>query len=121
VFKSIPEALSLNAGLNKNNDYDLVTFNDSFDSSNLSDELKTIIFSAIPKTGYSLHQFDNKDYIVFVVDDITYPKDVIENDNLDDFSNFLSNTRSEAEFSVFFNNLKSSAEITIDKEYIERD
>jgi len=112
---------SLNAGLNKNNNYELIRFNESYDTTKLSDELKNVIFSAIPKTGYSLHQFDNKDYIIFVVDDITYPKDAVENDKLDDFSNFLSNTRSEAEFSTFYDKLKSSAKITIDEEYIERD
>ena len=112
---------NLNAGLPIENQYKLITFNDSIDSKELSDNIKKIIFSSNINKGFSYRKLDDNNYVVFVVDNITYPKNLKNIDEQNDFSNFVLNTRSESEFSLFYDSIKSKKDIEINRDYLEKD
>jgi len=112
---------NLNAGLPIENQYKLITFNDAIDSKELSDNIKKIIFSSNINKGFSYRKLDDNNYVVFVVDNITYPENLKNIDEQNDFSNFVLNTRSESEFSLFYNSIKSKKDIEINKDYFDRD
>ena len=80
-----------------------------------------IIFSSNINKGFSYKKLDNNDYVVFVVDNITYPKNLKNIDEQNDFSNFVLNTRSESEFSLFYDSIKSKKDIEINKDYLDKD
>jgi hypothetical protein len=112
---------NLNAGLPIKNQYKRITFNDSIDSKELSDNIKKIIFISNINKGFSYKKLDNNDYVVFVVDNITYPENPKDIDEYNDFSNFVLNTRSESEFNLFYDYIKSSKDIEINNDYLDKD
>jgi len=112
---------NLNAGLPIKNQYKRIAFNDSIDSKELSDNIKKIIFISNINKGFSYEKLDNNDYVVFVVDNITYPENLKDIDEHSDFSNFVLNTRSESEFNLFYNYIKSSKDIEINNDYLDKD
>ena len=112
---------NLNAGLPIKNQYKQITFNDSIDSKELSDNMKKIIFISNINKGFSYKKLDNNDYVVFVVDNITYPENLKNIDEHNDFSNFVLNTRSESEFNLFYDYIKSSKDIEINNDYLDKD
>jgi len=103
------------------NQYKRIAFNDSIDSKELSDNIKKIIFISNINKGFSYEKLDNNDYVVFVVDNITYPENLKDIDEHSDFSNFVLNTRSESEFNLFYNYIKSSKDIEINNDYLDKD
>ena len=111
----------MNAGLPIENQYKLIAFNDGIDSKELSDNIKKIIFSSNINKGFSYRKLDDNNYVVFVVDNITYPENLKNIDEQNDFSNFVLNTRSESEFSLFYNSIKSKKDIEINKDYFDKD
>ena len=62
-----------------------------------------------------------KDYLIFNVSNITYPKDIDKLDNTNDYYNFVINTRSESEFNLFYDNVSSQLDVVINKDYMDRD
>jgi len=112
---------NLNAGLPIKNQYKRIAFNDSIDSKELSDNIKKIIFISNINKGFSYEKLDNNDYVVFVVDNITYPENLKDIDEHSDFSNFVLNTRSESEFSLFYDSIKSKKDIETNKDYLDKD
>jgi len=112
---------NLNAGLPIKNQYKRIAFNDSIDSKELSDNIKKIIFISNINKGFSYEKLDNNDYVVFVVDNITYPENLKDIDEHSDFSNFVLNTRSESEFNLFYNYIKSNKDIEINNDYLDKD
>ena len=83
---------NLNAGLPIETQYKLITFNDAVDSKELPDNIKKIIFSSNINKGFSYRKLDDNNYVVFVVDNITYTENLKNIDGQDDFSNFVLNT-----------------------------
>jgi peptidyl-prolyl cis-trans isomerase D len=112
---------NLNAGLPIENQYKLIIFNDDIDSKELSDNIKKIIFSSNINKGFSYRKLDDNNYVVFVVDNITYPENLKNIDKQNDFSNFVLNTRSESEFSLFYDSIKSKKDIETNKDYLDKD
>ena len=55
------------------------------------------------------------------MDNITYPENLKNIDEQNDFSNFVLNTRSESEFSLFYDSIKSKKDIEINKDYLDKD
>ena len=109
----------LNAGLT-NLDSSFIKFTGTMDSEDISNELKDIFFSTSSETGFIMNQI-GKDYLIFNVSNITYPKDIDKLDNTNDYYNFVLNTRSESEFNLFYNNISSKLDIIINKDYMDRD
>ena len=112
---------SLNAGLPIENQYKLIAFNDGIDSKELSDNIKKIIFSSNINKGFGYRKLDDNNYVVFVVDNITYPENLKNINERNDFSNFVLNTRSESEFSLFYDSIKSKKDIETNKDYLDKD
>lgn len=112
---------NLNAGLPIEDQYKRIAFNDSIDSKELSDNIKEIIFISNINKGFSYKKLDNNDYVVFVVDNITYPENRKDIDEYNDFSNFVLNTRSESEFNLFYDYIKSKKDIEINNDYLNKD
>ncbi len=112
---------NLNAGLPIESQYKLIAFNDDIDSKELSNDVKKIIFSSNINKGFSYRKLDNNNYVVFVIDNITYPENLKNIDEQNDFSNFVLNTRSESEFSLFYDSIKSKKDIEINKDYLDKD
>ena len=63
----------------------------------------------------------SKDYIIFTVNKVIYPKDIGNIKEAEDYYNFAYNTRSESEFNSFYGLFKSNAEVNMNDEYMQRD
>lgn len=95
-------------------------FSGTMDSDNIASDLKEIFFATSSETGF-LSTALNKDYLIYTISNIIYPENIEEINNVDDYYNFISNTRSESEFNFFYSNVSSNLDIIINSEYMDRD
>ena len=95
-------------------------FSGTMDSDNIASDLKAIFFETSSETGF-LSTALNKDYLIYNISNIIYPENIEEINNVDDYYNFISNTRSESEFNFFYSNVSSNLDIIINSEYMDRD
>ena len=109
----------LNAGLTEL-DSSYKQFLGTMDSEDISNELKDAFFATSSETGFIMTEF-GKDYLIFSVSNVVYPKDIDKLDNMNDYYNFVLNTRSESEFNLFYNNISSELDVVINKDYMDRD
>ncbi len=109
----------LNAGIAEL-DSSFVKFSGTMDSEDIRNEFKDIFFSTSSETGFIITEF-GQDYIIFNVSSITYPKDINKLENINDYYNFVLNTRSESEFNLFYNNISSQLDVVINEDYMGRD
>ena len=109
----------LNAGISQL-DPSFIKFSGTMDSEDIIDELKDIFFSTSSETGFITTEY-GKDYLIFSVGNVVYPKDINKLENTNDYYNFVLNTRSESEFSLFYNNISSQLDVVINKDYMDRD
>ncbi len=110
----------LNAGLSLK-EYKLLNFSGNIDSENIDLDIRKIFFGSSSKIGYSIQELDNRDYIIFTINNINYPDNIEKIIGSDDYINFAANTRSESEYNLFYNLIRSSSEIIINDEYMQRD
>jgi len=110
----------LNAGISDkfNN---LSNFVGSIDSAEIDEKIKQLFFNISPSQGFVAMKLGSKDYIIFSVNEIIYPKNIKDIKDAEDYYNFAYNTRSESEFNLFYGLFKSSAEVNINNEYMSRD
>jgi hypothetical protein len=71
--------------------------------------------------GFVAMSLGSKDYMIFSVNEIIYPKNISEIKDVEDYYNFAYNTRSESEFNSFYSLFKANAEVTMNDEYMRRD
>jgi hypothetical protein len=109
----------MNAGISEI-DSSFEKFSGTMDSESIDTNLKEIFFATSSETGF-LSTNLNKDYLIYNISNIVYPEDIKEIDNVDDYYNFILNTRSESEFNLFYNNVSSNLDIIINSEYMDRD
>ena len=109
----------MNAGLTEL-DSSYKQFLGTMDSEDISNELKDAFFATSSETGFIMTEF-GKDYLIFSVSNVVYPKDIDKLDNMNDYYNFVLNTRSESEFNLFYNNISSELDVVINKDYMDRD
>ena len=88
-------------------------FSGNIDNTNTNPELVKMFFEADVSLGYQ-QQILGSDRVIFRINEIDFNSD-IKADNLDDFLNFASNTRSETEFYQFFLNLRNNSEIIVNE------
>ena len=88
-------------------------FSGNIDDTNINPELIKIFFEADGSLGYQ-QQTLGIDRVIFRVNEINYNND-IKADDLDDFLNFASNTRSETEFYQLYSDLRNNSEIIINE------
>ena len=88
-------------------------FSGNIDDTNINPELIKIFFEADGSLGYQ-QQTLGIDRVIFRVNGINYNND-IKADDLDDFLNFASNTRSETEFYQLYSDLRNNSEIIINE------
>jgi len=88
-------------------------FSGNIDNTNINPELVKMFFEADVSLGYQ-QQILGSDRVIFRINEIDFNSD-IKADNLDDFLNFASNTRSETEFYQFFLNLRNNSEIIVNE------
>ena len=106
----------LNAGITEL-DSSFIKFSGTMDSEELRNELKDIFFSTSFETGFIMIEF-KKDYLIFNVGNVSYPKDINKLEKTNDYYNFVINTRSESEFNLFYDNVSSQLDVIINKDYI---
>ena len=99
----------------------LYSFEGTIDSSDVDEKIKQLFFAIGPSQGFVAKRLGNKDYIVFGVNEIIYPKDINNIEKAEDFYNFAYNTRSESEFNSFYGLFRSNAEINMNDDYMDRD
>ena len=110
----------LNAGISDQFD-NLSNFLGSIDSVDIDEKIKQLFFSISPSKGFVAMKLGSKDYIIFTVNKVIYPKDIGNIKEAEDYYNFAYNTRSESEFNSFYDLFKSSAEVNMNDEYMQRD
>ena len=76
-------------------------------------ELVKIFFEADGSLSYQ-QQTLGIDRVIFRINEINYNND-IKADDLDDFLNFASNTRSETEFYQLYSDLRNNSEIIVNE------
>jgi len=89
------------------------SFSGNIDDTNINPELIKIFFEADGSLGYQ-QQTLGIDRVIFRINEINYNND-IKADDLDDFLNFASNTRSETEFYQLYSDLRNNSEIIINE------
>ena len=107
---------------NKITDYKAITFNLSLNSDDVDSRIKKTIFGSNILNEYKSIKMDNGDYLIYIIDSIEYPKNLKEvytKDN--EFSNFITNTRSESEYTLFQQALKANVKIDINEDYLNSD
>ena len=107
---------------NKITDYKVITFNLSLNSDDVDSRIKKTIFGSNILNEYKSIKMDNGDYLIYIIDSIEYPKNLKEvytKDN--EFSNFITNTRSESEYTLFQQALKANVKIDINEDYLNSD
>ena len=107
---------------NKITDYKVITFNLSLNSDDVDSRIKKTIFGSNILNEYKSIKMDNGDYLIYIIDSIEYPKNLKEvytKDN--EFSNFITNTRSESEYNLFKQALKANVKIDINEDYLNSD
>ena len=110
----------LNAGISNQFD-NLYSFEGTIDSSDIDEKIKQLFFAIGPSQGFVAKRLGNRDYIVFGVNEIIYPKDINNIEKAEDYYNFAYNTRSESEFNSFYGLFRSNAEINMNDDYMDRD
>lgn len=88
-------------------------FSGNIDNTNINPELVKIFFEADGSLGYQ-QQTLGSDRVIFRINEIDFNND-IKADDLDDFLNFASNTRSETEFYQLFLDLRNNSEIIVNE------
>ena len=110
----------LNAGISDQFD-SLSSFIGSIDSTDIDEKIKQLFFNTSPSKGFVAMRLGSKDYMIFSVNEIIYPKNISEIKDVEDYYNFAYNTRSESEFNSFYSLFKANAEVTMNDEYMRRD
>ncbi len=88
-------------------------FSGNIDDTSINSELVKIFFQADASLGYQ-QQSLGSDKIVFRINEIDFNND-IKADDLNDFLNFVNNTRSETEFYQLYSDLKNNSEIIVNE------
>ena len=88
-------------------------FSGNIDNTDINPELVKIFFDADGSLGYQ-KQTLGSDKVIFRVNEINLNND-IKVDDLDDFLNFVSNTRSETEFYQLYSDLRNKSEIIVNE------
>ena len=89
------------------------SFSGNIDNTNINPELVKIFFEADGSLGYQQQTLGN-DRVIFRINEINFNNN-INADDLDDFLNFASNTRSETEFYQLYSDLRNNSEIIINE------
>ena len=110
----------LNAGISDEFN-SLSSFVGSIDSTDIDEKIKQLFFNTSPSKGFVAMSLGSKDYMIFSVNEIIYPKNISEIKDVEDYYNFAYNTRSESEFNSFYSLFKANAEVTMNDEYMKRD
>ena len=110
----------LNAGISDQFN-SLSSFIGSIDSTDIDEKIKQLFFNTSPSKGFVAMSLGSKDYMIFSVNEIIYPKNISEIKDVEDYYNFAYNTRSESEFNSFYSLFKANAEVTMNDEYMKRD
>ena len=110
----------LNAGISDQFN-SLSSFIGSIDSTDIDEKIKQLFFNTSPSKGFVAMRLGSKDYMIFSVNEIIYPKNISEIKDVEDYYNFAYNTRSESEFNSFYGLFKANAEVTMNDEYMRRD
>jgi len=110
----------LNAGISDQFN-SLSSFIGSIDSTDIDEKIKQLFFNTSPSKGFVAMSLGSKDYMIFSVNEIIYPKNISEIKDVEDYYNFADNTRSESEFNSFYSLFKANAEVTMNDEYMKRD
>ena len=110
----------LNAGISDQFN-SLSSFIGSIDSTDIDEKIKQLFFNTSPSKGFVAMSLGSKDYMIFSVNEIIYPKNISEIKDAEDYYNFAYNTRSESEFNSFYSLFKANAEVTMNDEYMKRD
>ena len=110
----------LNAGISDQFN-SLSSFIGSIDSTDIDEKIKQLFFNTSPSKGFVAMRLGSKDYMIFSVNEIIYPKNISEIKDVEDYYNFAYNTRSESEFNSFYSLFKANAEVTMNDEYMKRD
>ena len=110
----------LNAGISDQFN-SLSSFIGSIDSTDIDEKIKQLFFNTSPSKGFVAMSLGSKDYMIFSVNEIIYPKNISEIKDVEDYYNFAYNTRSESEFNSFYGLFKANAEVTMNDEYMRRD
>ena len=110
----------LNAGISDQFN-SLSSFIGSIDSTDIDEKIKQLFFNTSPSKGFVAMRLGSKDYMIFSVNEIIYPKNINEIKDVEDYYNFAYNTRSESEFNSFYGLFKANAEVTMNDEYMRRD
>jgi len=88
-------------------------FSGNIDNTNINPNLVKIFFEADGSLGYQQQTYGS-DRVIFRINEINFNND-IKADDLDDFLNFASNTRSETEFYQLFLDLRNNSEIIVNE------
>ena len=87
-------------------------FSGTIDSDNQIN-LSKIFFNSDTSLGYQRSSIDNN-IVVFRINKINYDSKV-DTEKLENFLNFINNTRSETEFYQFYNSIKKNSNILINQ------
>ena len=88
-------------------------FSGNIDNTIINPELVKIFFEANGSLGYQ-QQTLGSDRVIFRINEIDF-NNYIKADDLDDFLNFASNTRSETEFYQLYSDLRNNSEIIVNE------
>lgn len=124
--ESLMEATKIKNIINDNSlekiNFERIDFSLSLNSDHVRNEIKKVIFSNNVSDKYKVIKIDSGDYLVYKINFIRFPEGTEKFLNQkNEYSNFISNTRSESEYNTFYDLMRSSANIKMNREYLELD